>query len=236
MCRIQEEPATCCMNAYLCVPVLDWPRHMTCKVFANVSCSWGVFALCVCIQSTPARPLRDTHSHTLSLALSLCISSLRLFSLTHTRTPEDLPDEGVFAPGDQVRVHVSVRGPSGDPVSAALGVSVTDASVLHLVQPIHAAPRLPVMMLLEDEVCSCYPRGVGFVHTSLLHTLAFSFSLSLSSVPSLSLSLFRTLSSSLSPSLHVYCTLSGCPFSPSSLSHSGRHVGRRGSVTPRSSQ
>jgi uncharacterized protein YfaS (alpha-2-macroglobulin family) len=61
-------------------------------------------------------------------------------------------DKRVYVPGDAARLTVKATDEDGKPVSAVVGVTVTDDSVLEMIEKREQAPRLPVMVLLEDEV------------------------------------------------------------------------------------
>jgi hypothetical protein len=55
-------------------------------------------------------------------------------------------------PGDQVELTVRTVLPNGEPVPAVVGLTVTDDSVLQMIEKRKQAPRLPAMALLEAEV------------------------------------------------------------------------------------
>src|SRR5207253_165358 len=57
-----------------------------------------------------------------------------------------------YVPGDKVTLHVKTTDDTGKPVSAMVGLTVTDSSVLEMIEKREQAPRLPVMVLLENEV------------------------------------------------------------------------------------
>ncbi|MEK7703665.1 MAG: MG2 domain-containing protein, partial [Myxococcota bacterium] len=57
-----------------------------------------------------------------------------------------------YATGDEVELTVRTRDAHGKPVAAVVGVTITDESVLEMVEKREQAPRLPVMVLLEDDV------------------------------------------------------------------------------------
>lgn len=60
-------------------------------------------------------------------------------------------DKSSYVPGETVTLTATAtRG--GRPVSAVIGLTVTDDSVLQLIERREQAPRLPVMVLLEPEV------------------------------------------------------------------------------------
>jgi len=57
-----------------------------------------------------------------------------------------------YVPGEKVRLTVKTTDEAGEPVSAVVGLTVTDDSVLEMIEKREQAPRLPVMVLLENEV------------------------------------------------------------------------------------
>lgn len=61
-------------------------------------------------------------------------------------------DKKSYVPGDQAKLTVKATDVHGKPVSAVVGVTVTDDSVLEMVEKREQAPRLPVMLFLEPEV------------------------------------------------------------------------------------
>ncbi len=62
------------------------------------------------------------------------------------------PDKKTYVPGDRPKLTVKATDVHGKPVPAVVGVSVTDDSVLEMVEKREQAPRLPVMLFLEPEV------------------------------------------------------------------------------------
>ncbi len=64
-----------------------------------------------------------------------------------------------YAPGDAVELSL-VTTSGGKPVSAVVGLSVTDESVLELLEKREQAPRLPAMAFLETEVRELYDAHV----------------------------------------------------------------------------
>ncbi len=60
--------------------------------------------------------------------------------------------EGPYVPGAEVSVDVLTTDRSGNPVEAVVGLTVTDDTVLELIEKREQAPRLPVMVYLENEV------------------------------------------------------------------------------------
>ena len=61
------------------------------------------------------------------------------------------PDRERYVPGERVRLTLRTTR-NGQPVPAVVGLSVTDDTVLEMIEKREQAPRLPVMMLLEPEV------------------------------------------------------------------------------------
>lgn len=57
-----------------------------------------------------------------------------------------------YVPGDEAKVTIKATDDKGKPVSAIVGLTVTDDSVLEMVEKRDQAPRLPVMVFLEPEV------------------------------------------------------------------------------------
>ena len=55
-------------------------------------------------------------------------------------------------PGDPVELRIRTTDGEGRPVPAVVGLTVTDRSVLEMIERRERAPRLPAMVLLEDEV------------------------------------------------------------------------------------
>ncbi len=62
------------------------------------------------------------------------------------------PDKKNYVPGDNVKLSVKTTDGEGKPVSAVVGVNVTDDSVLEMIEKREQAPRLPIMVYLEPEV------------------------------------------------------------------------------------
>ncbi|CAN5697245.1 hypothetical protein BH10CYA1_BH10CYA1_04940 [soil metagenome] len=61
-------------------------------------------------------------------------------------------DKSTFIPGDQTKITIKTTNEDGQPVSSVVGLTVTDDTVLELVEKREKAPRLPVMVFLEPEV------------------------------------------------------------------------------------
>src|SRR5262245_20575491 len=62
------------------------------------------------------------------------------------------PDAKTYSPGGKVRVHLKTADEQGRPTSAVVGVTVTDDSVLEMIDKREQAARLPAMVFLENEV------------------------------------------------------------------------------------
>jgi hypothetical protein len=62
------------------------------------------------------------------------------------------PSKARPVPGETVELTVETRDAKGQPVAAMVGLTVTDDSVLELVEKREQAPRLPAMVLLENDV------------------------------------------------------------------------------------
>jgi uncharacterized protein YfaS (alpha-2-macroglobulin family) len=61
-------------------------------------------------------------------------------------------DKQSYIPGQPAKLTVKTTDGHGKPVSAVVGLTVTDDSVLEMVEKREQAPRLPVMVYLEPEV------------------------------------------------------------------------------------
>jgi uncharacterized protein YfaS (alpha-2-macroglobulin family) len=61
-------------------------------------------------------------------------------------------DRETYVPGDKVSLTVETTDESGQPVSAVVGLSVTDDSVLEMIDKREQTPRLPVMAFFEGDV------------------------------------------------------------------------------------
>jgi uncharacterized protein YfaS (alpha-2-macroglobulin family) len=61
-------------------------------------------------------------------------------------------DQGSYMPGSPAKLTVRTTDSSGKPISAVVGLTVTDDSVLELIEKREQSPRLPVMVLLESDV------------------------------------------------------------------------------------
>jgi hypothetical protein len=61
-------------------------------------------------------------------------------------------DRTDYVPGDKVTLSITTTDDAGKPIGAVVGLTVTDSSVLEMIDRREQAPRLPVMVLLEHEV------------------------------------------------------------------------------------
>src|SRR5262245_36813166 len=70
----------------------------------------------------------------------------------HNLKVQIVADRTDYVPGDKVTLRVTTSDDSGKPVGATVGLTVTDSSVLEMIEKREQAPRLPVMVLMEKEV------------------------------------------------------------------------------------
>lgn len=63
-----------------------------------------------------------------------------------------IPSKERFVPGDDVSIDIITTDENGRPVEAVVGLTVTDDAVLEIIEQREQAPRLPVMVYLENEV------------------------------------------------------------------------------------
>ncbi len=70
----------------------------------------------------------------------------------HSIQVQVVADRADYVPGDKVTLHVTTTDDTGRPIGALVGLTVTDSSVLEMIDKREQAPRLPVMVLLESEV------------------------------------------------------------------------------------
>lgn len=61
-------------------------------------------------------------------------------------------DKKNYVPGDKTELTIKATNGDGKPVSAVVGMTVTDDSVLEMIEKREQSPRLPVMVFLEPEV------------------------------------------------------------------------------------
>src|SRR5438309_10965642 len=83
----------------------------------------------------------------------------------HKLKVQVFPDRTDYVPGDKVTLHVKTTDDTGKPVSAMVGLTVTDSSVLEMIEKREQAPSLPVMVLLENEV-----QNLADAHVTLAKT------------------------------------------------------------------
>ncbi|HEY9715582.1 MAG TPA: MG2 domain-containing protein, partial [Chroococcales cyanobacterium] len=62
------------------------------------------------------------------------------------------PDSQSYSPGEKVSLKIKTTGDGGKPVESVVGLTVTDESVLEMIEKREQAPQLPVMVFLEPEV------------------------------------------------------------------------------------
>ncbi len=61
-------------------------------------------------------------------------------------------DADQYVPGGAAKLTVETTNSDGQPIAAVVGISVTDDSVLEMIDRREQAPRLPVMVFLENDV------------------------------------------------------------------------------------
>lgn len=64
---------------------------------------------------------------------------------------EIVADKTQYVPGESVELTIRTLNENGEPISAVAGVAVTDDTVLEMIEKREQSPRLPVMVLLEQE-------------------------------------------------------------------------------------
>ena len=62
------------------------------------------------------------------------------------------PDLQQYIPGGTAKLKIETTDQSGAPISSVVGITVTDDSVLEMIETREQRPRLPAMALLENEV------------------------------------------------------------------------------------
>jgi hypothetical protein len=62
------------------------------------------------------------------------------------------PEKSTYTPGGKAGLNIVTTDENGRPISAVVGLTVTDDSVLEMVDKREQAPRLPAMVMLEPEV------------------------------------------------------------------------------------
>jgi alpha-2-macroglobulin-like protein len=65
---------------------------------------------------------------------------------------EVISDRDRYVPGGKAQLTLRTTDEAGKPVSAMVGLTVTDDSVLEMIETREQAPRLPVMVLLENDI------------------------------------------------------------------------------------
>ena len=70
----------------------------------------------------------------------------------HQLNVKVVADRTGYVPGDKVTLRVVTTDDTGKPVGALVGLTVTDSSVLEMIEKRAQAPQLPVMVLLENDV------------------------------------------------------------------------------------
>lgn len=63
-----------------------------------------------------------------------------------------VPSKEQYVPGEEVSIDIITTDQSGKPVEAVVGITVTDDSVREIIEKREQAPRLPVMVYLENDV------------------------------------------------------------------------------------
>ena len=63
-----------------------------------------------------------------------------------------VPSKEQYVPGEEVSIDIVTTDASGNPVEAVVGVTVTDDAVREIIETREQAPRLPVMVYLENDV------------------------------------------------------------------------------------
>lgn len=71
---------------------------------------------------------------------------------THSIQVSLTADAKQYVPGSPAKIRVKTTDENGQPISAVVGITATDESVLEMIDKREQAPRLPVMVLLEGEV------------------------------------------------------------------------------------
>ena len=70
----------------------------------------------------------------------------------HNLKVQVVADRADYVPGDKVTLRVVTTDDTGKPAGALVGLTVTDSSVLEMIDKREQTGRLPVMVLLEDDV------------------------------------------------------------------------------------
>jgi uncharacterized protein YfaS (alpha-2-macroglobulin family) len=82
------------------------------------------------------------------------------------------PDAKTYSPGGKAKLNIKTLDEQGTPTSAVVGLTVTDDSVLEMIDKREQSPRLPVMVLLESEVRELADAHVYFDAKNEKSTLA----------------------------------------------------------------
>jgi uncharacterized protein YfaS (alpha-2-macroglobulin family) len=61
-------------------------------------------------------------------------------------------EQASYVPGDKAMLTVTTTDDDGKPVGAVVGLTITDDSILEMIEKREQSPRLPVMVLLENDV------------------------------------------------------------------------------------
>lgn len=85
---------------------------------------------------------------------------------------EIVPDRTDYVPGDKVTLRIKTTDGMGQPVGGVVGLTVTDSSVLEMIEKREQSPRLPVMVLLENDVKNLADAHVYLDETNLKAPLA----------------------------------------------------------------
>src|ERR1019366_8849303 len=80
----------------------------------------------------------------------------------HAINVQITPNQSTYAPGGFANLNIFTTDETGRPISAMVGLTVTDDTVLEMIEKREQAPRLPVMVLLEPEV-----RNIADAHVYL---------------------------------------------------------------------
>lgn len=70
----------------------------------------------------------------------------------HNLKVQIVADRADYVPGDKVTLRITTTDDTGKPVGSVVGLTVTDSSVLEMIEKREQAPRLPAMVLLENDV------------------------------------------------------------------------------------
>jgi hypothetical protein len=62
------------------------------------------------------------------------------------------PDKSSYVPGERASLTITTTDHGGKPISAVVGLAVSDDSIHEMIEKREQAPRLPIMVLLEQEV------------------------------------------------------------------------------------